>query len=529
MKKINLLSILSLLIFLNWSCDKNFENINRNPNVATADNFKPGYLFTNVQMQTFFSDEGMQSNLYYFGTFVQHFASLEDEGFFAWPGDKYVYRQADNDNLWNNTYNIAKLLQDVIEQKKEDNDNLYQMARIWKVILFQRLTDAYGDVPYSEIGLAYYDHIYKPKYDSQESIYKDMLKTLQDAVSKLNEGADNFANFDIVYQGNIARWKKLGNSMMLRLGMRLTKRSISDAETWVKNAINGNGGLMNSNGDNLVLRGIDNKGVNMALSLPWAPRYFREKETRGYISATFFDYLDARNDPRLWKICAIYKSGSDSDPAKDDKNPAHQKGLPNGWGELQINNIPNYDPNNPLGKRQWSDLNRTAFAKYDGPRFLLTNAEVQLLLSEAALRGWTSSGTAAGYYEAGVRSDMENYANYDPGIEISNSDISAYLTSNPFVGTANFENAFNQISSQYWIATFLNEYEAFANWRRTDYPNVIIPTNYQVNGNETKGKRPGRLKYQADEPRLNGANYQEAVQRQGPDEFITKVWWEKTN
>ena len=525
MKKTNLI-ILSLLILFNWGCDKNFESINNNPVAATADVFNPGYLLTTVQMQTFLGGEGMASNLAYFETFSQHFTTLYDEGYFAWHGDKYVYYQPANDQLWNDTYAISKSLQDVIEQKKKDNDNLYQMARIWKVILFQRLTDAYGDVPYSEASLAFYDKVFRPKYDPQEFIYKDMLATLKDAVSSLNTGSDNFAGFDIVYHGDIAKWKKLGNSLMLRLGMRLTKVDAAEAEKWVKSAISGDGGLMNGNGDNLVLKGADKEGVNTSLILPWSSQYFRSAQTGSYISATFFDYLKVRNDPRLFKICAVYPSAT-SDPAQDDTNPAHQKGLPSGWGELQINSIPNYDPSNPLGMRQWSDLNRKAFAKFDGPRFLMTNGEVQLLLSEASLRGWNPNGDAGTYFKEGVRSDMENYVNYDPSVEITGGEIAAYLSDNPFVGTGDFEAALSQISGQYWIATFLNGYEAFANWRRTDYPDVIIPTNYQVNGNETHGQRPGRLKYQADEPRLNGVNYLEAVQRQGPDEFLTKVWWEK--
>ncbi len=523
MKKNNLI-ILAFIILFNWGCDKNFDTLNKNPVTATADVFNPGYLFTTAQMQTFLASEGMASNMAYFSTFAQHFTTLYDEGYFAWHGDKYVYLQGPNDQLWNDTYSVSKSLQDVIEQKREDNDNLYHMARIWKVILFQRLTDAYGDVPYSEASLAFYQQIKKPKYDPQEFIYKDMLATLKDAVANLNASGENFAKFDIVYNGDIAKWKKLGNSLMLRLGMRLTKVNVGEAEKWVKDAINGPGGLMDNNDDNLVLYGVDKAGVNTALILPWAGQYFRTVQSGSYISATLFNYLDARNDPRLFNICAIYPNTT-GDPDLDDRNPAHQKGLPSGWGELQINDIPNYDPSNPLGMRQWSDLNRSAFAKFDGPRFILTYAQVQLLLSEAALRGWGGNATDA--YEKGVRADMENYANYDPSVAISESEITNYLSSNPFVGTVDFNAALNQISGQYWVACFLNGYEAFANWRRTDYPDVIIPTNYQVNGNVTKGKRPGRLKYQASEPVLNAENYQEAVQRQGPDEFITKVWWEK--
>ena len=102
-------------------------------------------------------------------------------------GDKYIYHKGHNEQLWHSHYGAVKNLVDIIESTREleQYNNLHQMARIWKVLTFQRLTDVYGDLPYSEAGLAYYKQITRPQYDKQEDIYADMLNELDDAVNKL--------------------------------------------------------------------------------------------------------------------------------------------------------------------------------------------------------------------------------------------------------------------------------------------------------------------------------------------------------
>src|SRR5690606_15392321 len=106
----------------------------------------------------------------------------------------------------------------------------------WKTVVFHRLTDMYGDVPYLESGLAFYQQIYKPKYDTQKAIYEHMLAELEDATAKLNANATLYPVADIVYDGDIQKWKKLGYSMMLRLGMRLSKVEPDNARSWVQKA-----------------------------------------------------------------------------------------------------------------------------------------------------------------------------------------------------------------------------------------------------------------------------------------------------
>ena len=123
----------------------------------------------------------------------------------------------------------------------------------------------------------------------------------------------------------------------------------------------------------------------------------------------------------------------------------------------------------------------------DDPMFFMTYAEVELLKAEAAVRGW-HSGNAATHYANGVRAAMEYLAMYGAGAEVSGDAIDAYLAANPYDAA----NAMEQINEQIWAATLLNEYESFANWRRTGFPN-LTPVNYP--GNVTGGTIPRRLRY----------------------------------
>lgn len=109
------------------------------------------------------------------------------------------------------------------------------------------------------------------------------------------------------------------------------------------------------------------------------------------------------------------------------------------------------------------------------------------------------------------------------GATIPAASITAYLAAHPFAASG-MAAQMEQIHTQYWAATFLNSYEAYANWRRTGYP-ALKPTNYA--GNATGGVIPRRLRYPASETSKNAVNYRAAVAIQGPDDFLTRVWWDK--
>ena len=158
---------------------------------------------------------------------------------------------------------------------------------------------------------------------------------------------------------------------------------------------------------------------------------------------------------------------------------------------------------------------------------LLTYTENLLLLAEAAYRGWIS-GSAKDYYEAGVRSAMQQFSFYSAAESSYNRYLNAeaidkYLADNPF----DQSKALEQINTQYYITTFCDEYETFANWRRSGYP-VLTPVNKGYSTCVTNGTIPRRFQYPVTESQNNEANYQEAISRMnGGDKMTSRVWWDK--
>lgn len=521
------LSIYSMMVaggmLLMTGCDNGFENLNKDPNAATANQFNPAFLFTTSQLNTAKGDE--TGSLFYGTCFVQQFASLSNVGIFDFHGDKYVYHKGNNEVLWKSTFNAlngpAKLIQDAIElsRDKAEYHNLYQMTRIWRTVVYHRLTDMYGDVPYSEAAQGYYKQVYKPKYDSQKDIYYNMLSELEDAASKLDATKTVFASADIAYNGDVVKWKKLAYSMMLRLGMRLSKIEPATAESWVKKAYAG--GVFASVDDNLMIKGTDKTGTLEALTNGDSWLLSVSTRSPGKIAKTYFDFLKSHNDPRLKYTVAVYTDPTNV--ATKNTDPAIQKGLPNGLDRITLVKDSSYDPNAKGQEHQYSGINRDIFAKLDGPRMFITYGETQLLLAEAAVRGWITA-SAADLYKAGVTGAMKNLQKYDASAVITDAEINTYLTGYPFVGTGDQAKALEQINTQFWAATFMNGYESFANYRRTGYP-VLVPVNYP--DNETGGTIPRRLRYPDDEPVLNEVNYNDAVSRQGADNYKTRVWWDK--
>jgi hypothetical protein len=157
--------------------------------------------------------------------------------------------------------------------------------------------------------------------------------------------------------------------------------------------------------------------------------------------------------------------------------------------------------------------------KVQAPMFLVTAAQTQLLLAEAIQRGW-ATGNAGQVFQRGIRLHMEQMALYDARSAIAAPAIDAYLSANPYDATK----ALEQINVQYWIASFLNGPEAFANFRRSGFPK-LSPNPFP--GKAIKGNFINRLTYPNSEISVNKANVDQAISRQGADDLDTKVWWDK--
>jgi hypothetical protein len=385
------------------------------------------------------------------------------------------------------------------------------MARIWKAFGMMIMTDSYGDVPYFDAGKGYSDQILLPKYDAQKAIYTDLIKELSEATSALDVGK-TIETADVLYSGNITLWKKLGNSFLLRAGMRLVEVDATLAQQTVQKAVQT--ALMELNTDNAVIRHDANyvNGIGQMLNATEANNF--------YLAAPFANHLKSTSDPRLGAIAVRYvgaKSGPEQAASRANIDPAVQIGMPFGFDN---NTIAVQATKDGLASfYDYSQVDRTRLVKNTAPMFLVTAAQTQLLLAEAIHRGW-ASGNAATVYQKGIRLHMEQMALYDARAAISSSAIDTYLTSNVFESGK----ALEQINTQYWIASFLNGPEAFANFRRSGFPR-LTPNPFP--GKAIKGNFINRLTYPNAEISINKANVDQAVARQGVDDLDTKVWWDK--
>jgi hypothetical protein len=498
----NITLVAVALMLTTTACDDGFAELNTNPNAAIEIN--PNFQFSWIQLRTSGERyENWRAVLIYSSTMMQHLATTCG----YWSGDKYFYNAGYSSSLFDRQYTQAvKDIQDLIatlESGAAGDQTMLGMARIWRTVIFHRLTDMYGDIPYSESGKGFIEGIDFPAFDSQEFIYKDMLKELEEGIAQIGDEG-GFGSADFLYGGDPAKWRRFGYSMMLRLGMRMSEADPAEAQKWVEKAIQG--GTLQAGEDAFIEHtngpeGINRNGIGEVLDL--ANGSAGEQCPR--LSQTFVDWMKDHNDPRLDIIGTLPVNGTE------------HNGMPNGLDTETL-------LDNPTGTTadDFSTVNQ-AIVKVSSPLMFLTVAESELLLAEAAVRDW-HSGSAQQHYENGIRAAMKNWERFDASIVVEDAVIDQYLADNPF----DEANAMQQIGEQYWAATFLNEYETFSNWRRTGYPE-LTPVDYP--NNVTGGTIPVRLVLPQGELGVN-PNMQEALNRQSlgtsfPDHFTVPVWWDK--
>lgn len=505
------IAFVTLLAFSLGSCTKDFEKINVNPNAPSA--VPLDYLL--AQSTLLITGEGgdpgyrsWRTNFMYASMMVQQMSSIE-VGFYR--GTVYTF-QGDLSAAWfERAYpNSIKNLVNLITLAKEDpkNVNILSMARILKVLEMTILTDVYGDVPYSEAGLGFLQGIFSPKYDAQQAIYMDMLKELEESGNALSNSANVPKSADFVYEGDMDKWKRAANSIMLRLAMRMQKVDPAAAQAWAKKATDR--GLMNA-GESFSIK-FDNTGAgNNSNPNSWN----MNSAGRGIVTSdniqwgkTFIDAMKTRKDPRISVISAL-KDG--------DRTVAKQVGLPIGTDAQMLSALPG-----PLNARV--NYSRPAPNMYalNNPYFVMTYAESELLRAEAIERGW-ATGSAKDAFDKGVQAGVLQVNAYSG--TITPAQAADYLAANPYPAGGTLADKMKAIHTEVWLITgsLLNHIEAWSNWRRTGYP-VLTPVNYP--GNETNGTIPRRLRYPQSEAGVN-PNLNEAITRQGPDVFTTRVWWDK--
>ncbi len=459
------------------SCKKELGNINKNPNAT--ENPQSDYLLTATEKLVTDAYWGVDNNMNSSLLFVQHWAKIQ----YTDP-DRYKFTNSSFDSLWKAGYargvtNLNKILSIAATQNNTNYKGVALTLRSW---VFQLLTDAYGDIPYKQAGNI--DSFLTPKYDTQEDVYLGLLADLKTAQAALDPSGPAIAG-DPLYGGKINYWKKFVNSLRLRIALRIADRDADQAKQVLTDIQTEGGAYFEGIGEAAALVYQSSPNQN-----PVSAIFDTRQDYR--ISKTIVDRLAALNDPRL----PVYAQLTDDAPKV-------YKGVPNGLLT---------DDANSLG------LSKTSrpgdyFRAPQAPGVIMSYAEVLFDLSEAVARGFIT-GDAADLYNKAV---LASFAQY--GI----TDIT--VTGN-YLGQASVQydagNYKKSIGEQKWIALFGQGLEAFAEWRRLDYPQ-LTPAVAGVLG----GKIPVRFIYPGKEQSLNGDNYTKAVEHQGADLLTTKLWFDK--
>lgn len=544
MKKINILLIALSLGFSTvalTSCDTDFEEINKNPNnpeevpISTLFNGTNRYLMEETRNGWWayrISSPWMQysaQNVYI------------DE-------DKYAYRDADQAQAgWLDLYRAAANYQQIIKYASDndylvrygyaDGDNTIATARIMLAYTFDNLVTHFGDVPYWSYGNQDPDFqaldvekFKTPAYASQDKIYKDILKELQDAEAQLSSSKEGVKG-DLIYGGNIAQWKKFANSLRLRIANRV-KSKLPEAQNHINDAIAK--GVITDNADNAQLA-FENSSAN---GNPLWKTFFTGTPRQDFFpNKSFVELLAGKTgnfkkfDPRLYKFAApkglTWGQYRDLTPDQWSKSIA-QGGL--GIDLLSPSNyvgLP-YGITNAL-KAEVADFSEFNFFSKDvlsatRPEVLIEASEVQFLLSEA--NGWSQTN-----YVKGVELSMQKWG-------VSDADIAAYTAG---LAAANQEN----VITQKYIALFLQADESWNEYRRTGFPNtsiLLLPgeegtmldgvTKYiftpMRSGNVTAKDIPARMRYPSIQQTLNGKSWEAATAKlSNRDEIDSKLFFAK--
>ena len=536
---------ITFVSLISAGCTKKFDSINTDPTQASASNFDPNLLLPTAELGYMSAIQGNSGPTLLQSMWIQIFANAEYPTYYS-NGDKYVASGnilTYDASTWDNAYTAASKAHEIISLTK-DNDgliNLRGVALIVQVLNLEVVTDVYGDCPYFQ-SLQAKSGVSLPVYDKQQDIYPAMLNTLDSVITTLDPSKVKPTN-DIIYKGDITEWKKFGYSLMLRMAMRLTKVDPATAQKYAEKAFAG--GTFASNADNAYITFDNTDGYNNgnAAALQVPEDYSQVRWGKGLINM-----LKLNNDPRLPVIAEVPKNGTANNLNKSldgDHTPANQIGMPNGYdqngGATDISKEPDYpevSPADPTTNTASYTDQPFAVGKYSRPTtaiyirnlstpgFILTYAETELLLAEAAVNGWSVGSSASVHYANGLSGALQTYGTFNGTVPISAATADTYASSHP-LDISSTTNSLIQINTQFWIATgtFFNFEEAWINWRRSGYP-VLTPVNYT--GNFSNGTIPRRQLYPASEATNNGANYKAAVSAlSGGDQWTSRVWWDK--
>lgn len=488
------------------SCEKNFDTYNDDPNNPRE--VPNSYLLVGAQRGIMDNSVDVWWGANMGNQLAQYWSSNQYSS-----ESRYQFRTAITNAYWGLFYSgglndpgngilVGGLneLNTIIEKCQSDPNgssisgfpaNQIAAATILRVWILQNMTDAWGDIPYSQALKP--NEFRAPKYDSQSEIYSGLMSEINEAIALINTGEAGPVN-DLIYGGDMDLWKKFGNSVKMRVALRMADRNGAAAQTAFEAAATDGG--FTSNADNALWPYGEGTDAN-----PIYGNRFIDNRNDYAGSNVLIDILLAQNDPRLatWFL-----------PATATGNFVGEVyGLSEGNAAAT--------PNSQVSQRSDLTLSPTL------PGIYMDYAQVEFMLAEAVERGWAVGGTAQEHYNNGVTASIDFWTtlNGDPAPA---DTITAYLAqpgvdyTNPASGTTYKE----KIGKQKWMALFNQGTQGWTEWRRLDFGILQMPADGVLDGSGI----PLRIKYPVDEQTLNSGNYSSAISNQGPDLQETRLWWD---
>ncbi len=479
------------------ACTEGFEELNISPTQPAT--VPAEYILSNVQLSGLLT-EG--ANWWQVGSWVQQWASGSLSAPSQYQEDRDIYETRNWAAHYGYIHNLSQIRNRLLKGQEQlpSGRTKLAIARINEIYIWQRMTDFWGDIPYSEAGLPEAELILTPTYDTQETIYKSLLAELDLAMASMSAADESYGNADLVYKGNITSWRKFGNMLKLRLGFRMRYADPALARKTVEEALAGP--IFTGNEDNAAMPTNPQDGFALGYH-PAIGGYNGSKELN-QMGEPFIAMLLEKADPRLPKI---------AEPTENSKkagNPIY-RGLGVALGQNVIINRDDYS---------YGTIAIYNDRKYTFPYVFMSYSDLCFYKAEAALLGWAglSPGEAEKFYQDGIRAAMK-VAPYS----IPDADISNYLAREGTL-TGTEEQQLEQIMNEKWISLFMRHYEAYAEWRRTGYPALKPGPNLGV----TNGTIPRRAVYSGSERFRNPDEYQAAAARMtSGDSYLSRVWWDK--
>ncbi len=539
------------------ACTSDFDDINRQPGAITADESSARYFLTNVQFQLY----GPNRFPYWRGPLIHgdRFAGYFTFGHRgSWWNDglAYTYHGGYTDATygWLEGYlgDLDNFLDITDTGGTFENNLMHAVGQIMKGLYFTKFTDIFGEVPYAETGNP---DIVTPQFDTQAAIYQGVLAELNEAMATIGtatttgDGVDDMADNDLLFAGDLQKWKTLANTLKLKIGTRaLGAPGASFANAAITEALANP--LMEVNGDDALL--IKDEAISQWGSAAYGDIWhnFGGLGSKWHLGETLISALRDNADPRLSKFAKPSAGGDvtlrtpvDADEIKafnlikqtlDDANVMYTETV-NG-NEVTISFAPNqYFVGQPerlngvsydyAGWELFSTPEDVVINPKNGgpifPELILTSADAYLMRALAVVNG-IGTGDANALYQSGISRSMERWG-------VSGADITTFLTTSPMgTLTGTPDNMREQINTQRWIANYTNGFEGWAIVRKTGYPAALAAgvTDGDIYGlGEINGAYPQRMRYGNGARDKNGANLDVAIGRQGADAMDTKLWW----